>query len=48
MDAAEEADIPMSIQRRDSQVRTTTFISIVPSYKPCCAICSRRPSLNNY
>ena len=29
MDAAEEADIPMSIQRRDSQVWTTTFISIV-------------------
>ena len=46
--AAEEADIPMSIQRHDAQVQTTTFICAVPSYKPCCGLCLRRPSSKNY
>ena len=48
MHAAEKADIPVSIQRHDAQVRTMTFIGTVPSYKPYCGICLRRPSSKNY
>ena len=48
MHAANEADIPVSIQRDDAQVRTRTFIGTVPRYKPCCGICLRHPSSKNY
>ena len=48
MHAAEEADIPLSIQRHDAQVQTMAFIGTMLSYKPCCGICLCGPSLKNY